>query len=420
MNIHFLGGVREVGGSCIAVETDDARVALDYGIKVGEKSFDQFPKDFDAVVISHAHLDHSGNLLSLSRGKPVIVGSEITRDIAADLLLDMIKIQRMNGNHFPYDIGDVRAIKKHWWVRNSIALPGMIINSYHAGHVAGAKMVSIRTGDKEILYTGDFCLHDTEILEGSKLEDLPKNSDALIIETTYGGKTRPRRTELIDQFMRQILVTIEREGNVLIPAFAFHRSQEMAKRIDQAMEDGVLPDYNVYTISNLAHRITEHFNIYKQFFTEEIQEQNQPFKYQHVEQLYRAKQIKEPAIVICTSGFGHAGASLRLLTKWATDEENSILINSGYLPPESPLKVAKEKRELVNKEGNKIPVKAEIEQIELSGHADQKELIRLVRALEPKRAFLVHGELEQAKALSEKISEITDVHIPEKKETFTI
>ncbi len=419
MKIHFLGGVREVGGSCITVETGKEKVALDYGIKVGEKVSKQFPKDFDAVIITHAHLDHSGNLLSLSRGNPVIIGSKITRDVTADLLCDMIKIQHMKGNHFPYNNRDVDNIKKCWWIRDSIALPGMSIQLYPAGHVAGAKMASIHTEGKEILYTGDFCLHDSEILEGSNPEDLPKKPDALIIESTYGGKTRLQRSELIDQFFKQILRTIERKGNVLIPAFAFHRIQEMAKRIDQAMESGILPNYPVYTISRLAEKITGYFNSNKQFFTEEIQKQKQPFNYRHVKQLRRTEQIKEPAIVICTSGFGHAGASLRLLNEWAADEDNSIVINSGYLPPESPLRIAKEKGELVDN-GNRITVQAEVEQIELSGHADQWELIQLVKELKPKRTFLIHGELEQAQALSEKISGITEVYMPERNETITI
>ncbi|UCH70040.1 MAG: MBL fold metallo-hydrolase [Candidatus Bathyarchaeota archaeon] len=419
MKIHFLGGVREVGGSCTAIETDYGKIALDYGIKVGEEVSDHFPNDFDAVIISHAHLDHSGNLLNLSHGNPVIVGSKITRDVTADLLCDMIKIQNMNGNHFLYNNHDVDNIKKSWWIRDSIALPGMSIQLYPAGHVAGAKMTSIHAEGKEILYTGDFCLHDTEILEGSKPEKLPKKPDALIIESTYGGKVRLERNELINQLFGQILSTIERKGNVLIPAFAFHRSQEMAKRIDQAMEDGILPNYNVYTISRLAHKITGYFNNCKQFFTQEIQQQRSPFIYRHVKHLHRTGQIQEPAIVICTSGFGHAGASYHLLTQWAAEEDNSVVINSGYLPPESPLKIAKEKGELV-KNGEKIPVQAEVEQIELSGHADQEELIQLVEALEPKKTFLVHGEMEQVQALSGKISGITEVYVPERQETVCL
>ena len=193
----------------------------------------------------------------------------------------------------------------------------------------------------------------------------------------------------------------------------------MAKRIDLAMENGLLPRYAVYTISELAHKITGYFTKYKQFFTPEIQQEKQPFNYRHVKQLHRTGQIKEPAIVICTSGFGHAGASRRLLTKWAADKDNSVVINSGYLPPESPLKIAKEKGELVEN-GSKISVQAEVEQIELSGHADQLELIQLVRQLKPERTLLVHGELEQAQALSEKISEMTEVYIPERDETISI
>ncbi len=419
MNIQFHGGVAEVGGSCIGVETDDARIALDYGIKVGDEASKGLPNDFDVFVISHAHLDHSGNLLSLAKGNPVIVGSKMTREITGDLLLDMVKIQHMKGNHFPYTNHDVESIKRSWWVREAAALPGMSIQLYPAGHVAGARMISIQAEGKEILYTGDFCLHDTMILEGAELESLPKNPDALITETTYGGKTRMKRSELVDLFLKRILDTIEREGNVLVPAFAFHRSQEIAKIVDQAMADSVLPDYRVYIVSRLAREIAQHFNSNKQFFTKEIQEQKQPFNYRHVKHLYRTKQIKEPAIVICTSGFGHAGASLRLLTEWAVDEDNSVLISSGYLPPESPLRIAKEKGEVIEN-GSRIPVRAEVDQIELSGHADQSELEKLIRTVKPKRTFLVHGEVEQAYALSEKISGITEVHIPEKEETFTI
>ena len=419
MNIRFHGGVREVGGSCIAVETDDARIALDYGIKIEDKASNGLPKDFDVFVISHAHLDHSGNLLTLAGGNPVIVGSEMTREITADLLRDMVKIQHTKGNHFRYSGHDVENIRRSWWVREAVALPGMSIQLYPAGHVAGARMIDVQCHDVEILYTGDFCLHDTVILGGAELESLPKNPDALIIETTYGGRTRLQRSELVDLFLKRILDTIEREGNVLIPAFAFHRSQEIAKIVDQAMMDNLLPDYHVYTVSKLARKVAQHFNSHKQFFAEGIQKQKHPFNYRHVKHLHRTKQIREPAIVICTSGFGHAGASLRLLTEWAADEDNSVLISSGYLPPESPLRIAKEKGEVIGN-GGKIPVRAEVDQIELSGHADQSELEQLIRAVKPLRTFLVHGELEQAHALSEKISGMTEVHIPEKEGIFTM
>ena len=419
MNVQFHGGAQEIGGSCIAVETDSAKVSLDYGIKVGEKDPNRLPEDFDIVVVSHAHLDHSGNLLSLSRGKPVIVGSEMTREVTADLLRDMIRIRRANGGKFPYTNRDVANIETCWWTRESIALPGMSVKLHPAGHVAGANMVSVQAEGKKILYTGDFCLHDTEILEGSRLDTLSEDYDALIVETTYGGTTRPRRTELVDRFLRQILNTIERKGNVLIPAFAFHRTQEIAKTIDQAMEDGRLPSYNVYAISNLARKVTRHFNRYKEYFNEEITSQKQPFNLRHVKWLRRTEQINQPAIVICTSGFGHAGASLHLLTEWASNENNSVIISSGYLPPQSPLAVAKEKGVLIDGT-QEIPVKAEIKQIELSGHADQRELLQLIEALNPKKTFLVHGELEQAEALSKEISDTTEVHIPSPSEAYVI
>jgi Cft2 family RNA processing exonuclease len=419
LKITIHGGAREIGGSCIGVQTEDCKVALDYGTKFEDSSSNNFPEDFDAVIISHAHLDHSGRLLSLSKKKPVIVGSKITREVTVALLQDMVKVQSQNDYNYPYFKHNANAIREHWWVRDYVALPGMTIKLHPAGHVAGARMTSIHSEDKAVLYTGDFCVHDSEILEGCNTKTLPKKPDVLIAESTYGGKVRSPRNELVDEFFMQILSAMERKGNVLIPTFAFHRSQEMAKRIDDAMKDGVLPRYNVYTISNLANKITDYFNENKECFTKKIQRQKQPFNYSHVKHLYRTGQIKEPAVVICTSGFGHAGASLSLLKDWAEDENNSVLLTSGYLPPDSPLKSAKEERRFRNN-GDEISVKAEIEQIELSGHADQLELVQMVEKLKPKRTILVHGDIEQAQALSEEIEEMTEVCIPEKGESIAI
>ncbi|HSV50095.1 MAG TPA: MBL fold metallo-hydrolase [Candidatus Acidoferrales bacterium] len=419
MKIEILGGAREVGGSCISVETDSCKVALDYGIKLEEETLKKFPRDFDAVVISHAHLDHTGSLLGLCKNNsPTIVGADITRDVTVDLLHDMVKIQNEKGN-FEFNDGHAEKVATSWWSRDSVALPGMNIKLQSAGHVAGAKITSIEAEKKRVIYTGDFCFHDTEILQGCRLETLPKKPDLLITESTYGGKVRLPREELVRQFMQQMHVTIKRGGNILIPTFAFHRSQEMAKRIDTAMINGLLPKYNVYTISNLAHRINGYFNHNKQLFTKDIRQQKQPFNYRYVKHLYRTQQIESPAIVICTSGFGHAGASLRLLEEWAEGKDNSVILTSGYLPPDSPLKTAKEEGFFKTDEGH-FDVKAEVKQFELSGHADQKELIQMVSKLKPKRTVLVHGDVEQAELLSEKIGEMTDVTIPEANDTIDV
>lgn len=417
MKIKFHGGTQEVGGSCIGVETECCKIALDYGTKIDDNNQRQLPKDFDAVVISHAHLDHSGSLLNLSRIKPVIIGSKMTRDVTIELLLDMIKIQNQKGKIFTYNNHDAEVIRRNWWSRNSTALPGMSIKLYPAGHVAGAKITHVQSEGKQILYTGDFCVHKTEILDGCNIKILPKEPDLLITESTYGAKLRDDRDTLVEKFFERIRNTIEKKGNILIPTFAFHRSQEMCKRIDQAMKKGIIPRYKVYTISNLAKKVTGLFNENKEYFTKEIQQQEKPFKYKHVKHLYRTSQIKKPAIVICTAGFGHAGASLHLLAKWASNSNNSIIVTSGYIPPESPLNYAKENKEF-NYKGDIIEANAEVEQIELSGHADQKELVELIKTVKPKKTVLIHGELAQAETLASKISKLTEAIIPEKNDTL--
>ncbi len=421
MKIKVLGAAKEVGGSCIALETEQSKIALDYGIKLDGVT-DEYPKNFDAVIVTHAHLDHSGSLLRLTkvRKKQAIVGSRITRDITVDLLKDMIKIQNEKANTFNINNQTADQVRDSWLPGENLQLPGMNVTLYNAGHVAGAKMVGVHSEGKTILYTGDFCIHDTEILEGCNLNVLPNEPDVLVSESTYGGKVRPPRDELTQQFLWKVSGTMKRWGNILIPTFAFHRSQEMAKRIDQAMEDGVLPHYNAYVITTLGRKITAHFNSNKQLFTKQIQQQEQPFTYKHVKSVERTSEIEEPAIVVCTSGFGHAGASLALLELWAEGEENTIILTSGFLPVDSPLKSAKEKRWFRAAQGDKIPVMARIEQIELSGHADQLELVQLVTKLKPKKTLLVHGDLPQAEALSEKIFDLTEVCIPEKGESISI
>lgn len=418
MKLIFNGGAREVGGSCTLVETEDVRIALDYGIKVDKGLSDDMPKDLDAVVVSHAHLDHSGNVLTLSDRENIIIGSKATRDITIELLQDLLKIHRIKGKPLPYNMHDIYKIADLWSIRERTALPGMEISLIPAGHVLGANMIHLKTNGINLLYTGDFCLHKTGILNGINLETLPKKPDALIMESTYGDTIRPTRIELMKTLFAKMIETMDQEGNILLPVFAFHRLQEMARSIDLAMKEKIIPNYNAYYISGLAHRINRYYNGYKHLLTPEVNNQKNPFIFHQVRYIKRTEHIEEPAIVICTSGFGHAGASNSLLLEWAGNEKDRIIINTGYLPSNSPLQKAKEGKIINN--GESIHVNAKIDQIKLSGHADQHELIELVKTLKPKQTFLVHGNLDQAQSLSQKISRYTQVQVPNKHENFKI
>ncbi len=418
MNLTFHGGAKEVGGSSITIETGHGKIALDYGIKVEEGLRNDLPKDLDAVVVTHAHLDHSGNLLTLADSEVATIGSLATRDIVSDLLMDLLKVHRLKGNPLPYASRDVEKVRRSWIAQERVGLPGMEVRLYPAGHVMGARMVHIKAEGKDVLYTGDFCLHDTEILDGADTSALPKEPDIMVMESTYGGTRRPSRDELVRDLLKSITEAQERGGNVLIPTFAFHRMQEMVRRIDHALESGLLRRYNAYYLSGLAERITAYFNEHTEFLGKMVQDDPAPFRYARVRHLKRAEQIKQPALVICTAGFGHAGFSRRLLFDWVSGEENAVIVSSGYVPKESPLSGAMD-RDVIEDEGEKYPVRASVRQIELSGHADQNELVEFVRRIRPRKTFLVHGDAQQAEALQELLGTLTEVYVPSNGEQFT-
>ena len=146
----------------------------------------------------------------------------------------------------------------------------------------------------------------------------------------------------------------------------------------------------------------------RSFFQPDYSAGRSPFEYEYVKYVDKTTEINEPAIAICTPGFGHAGASLALLQQWAEGEDNLIMLTSGYFPLDSPLRIAKEKH-YFRDEGEKIPIRAEIKQIELSGHAEKQEHIETVIKLKPKRTILVHGDLDQAESLFRKNLDLTEV-----------
>lgn len=419
MNLTFNGGAKEVGGSSITVETGNGKIALDYGIKVEEGLRHDLPRDLDAVVVTHAHLDHSGNLLTLADSGIATIGSRATRDITSEMLQDLLKVHRLKGLPLPYTTLDVEKVYRSWITQERVGLPGMEVDLCPAGHVMGARMAYVKAEGKNLLYTGDFCLHSTEILDGADMCALPKEPDVMIMESTYGGTSRPSRDELVNELLKNIITTQERGGNILIPTFAFHRMQEMVRRIDLALEKGLLPRYNAYYLSGLAERITAYFNEHSEFLGKMVQDDPAPFNYGRVRHLRRAEQIRQPALVICTAGFGHAGFSRRLLFDWISNEENSVIVSSGYVPKESPLSDAMSK-DVIEEDGEKFPVRASVKQIELSGHADQNELVEFVKRVQPKKTFLVHGDIQQAEALQKVIGTLTEVTIPSKGEQFTV
>jgi len=259
MKLNFLGACREVGRSAILVETNDKNVLLDCGINLGgEEREERYPyitdevmEKLDSVVISHAHLDHSGYLPHLyARGwRGNVYTTKPTRDLMQLLLADYLFIAKENdrAEFTMQDINNLMRDIKHIDYNEKINLSKETkLSLYNAGHILGAAMVKIEDSEKSLLYTGDFSYRPTNILE--KAESNVGPIDVLISESTYGGKKDklPSLKKNSKRLAKEVKKTVQRGGKVIIPSFGVGRAQELMITLDNYMQSGFIPNTKGY------------------------------------------------------------------------------------------------------------------------------------------------------------------------------
>ncbi|MFH1834834.1 MAG: beta-CASP ribonuclease aCPSF1, partial [Methanobacteriota archaeon] len=252
-----LGGAREVGRSSILVQTPDSNVLMDCGINVATSGTDRFPdfraadlaiSQLDAVVISHAHLDHCGFLPYLYKygyDGPVYC-TEATRDLMALLQLDAVEIGVREANELPFSSTEIRKLIKYTipleYGEVADITPDMRLTLYNAGHILGSSIIHLHIGEglHNLVYTGDLKFGDTRLLEAADF-DFPR-AETLIIESTYGGRydMQPKRRDAEKLLIDTIISTIERGGKTLIPVFSVGRSQEVMMVLENAYRNSDL------------------------------------------------------------------------------------------------------------------------------------------------------------------------------------
>jgi metallo-beta-lactamase family protein len=469
MKLTFWGAVRTVTGSMHELTVDGRRVLLDCGLYQGrrEESSDRnrnfpFPgKSVDTVVLSHAHIDHSGNLPSLARTgfNGPIHATSATADLCGAMLRDSAFLQEKDAEFLnkrferrrKFGQDDSKQIQPLYTMKDAeTALelfhevayhkPVPVTDSlsytmYDAGHLLGSAAVALehRSNGRttRLTFSGDVGRRGLPIIRDP--ERVPE-ADYLIIESTYGGRLHNDADIVVDKLAGVITRTAERGGRVIVPAFAVGRTQQLVLLLNHLTERKAIPDIPVFVDSPLAVNATEVYRKHTECYDAEtaryLTEGDDPFAFRrlrYVRDVQDSKALNDlrgPMVIISASGMAEAGRILHHLRNNIENPRNTVLV-VGFQAENTLGRKIVEKRAEVPIFGEPVRLRAEVVVMnELSGHADQNELLAWMRPVAPtlKRVFLVHGELDQAQPLANRIREThnVDVVIPERGQSFEL
>jgi len=431
----FLGAAQEVGRSAILIETAESKVLLDFGLNPGKSSSSNMfpridlleldPEDIDAVIVSHAHLDHCGLVPYLFKHgyRGPVYATDATRDLMILLIKDFLELAEREGKEPPYSWGDVERMLLHtvtlkYGMVADIA-PDIRLTLYDAGHILGSAIVHLHIGNgfHNIVYTGDFKYGITRLL--NRAETKFPRVDTLIMESTYGATEQPKRSEAEAQLINIVKETAARGGKTLIPVLSVGRAQEILLVLADAFNSGALPDIPVY-IEGMLIEVTAIHTAYPELLARSVAEKlengENPFDHPNFIRLEGREprtelvESREPAVIIATSGMLTGGPAVEYFKLMAPDEKNSLVFVSYQVEGTLGRRIKDGQREIavVNERGRVevIRVKMQVHSVEgFSGHSDRSQLLNYLRDVSPKpsKIMLVHGEKKAIEKLSESI-----------------
>jgi metallo-beta-lactamase family protein len=444
LKIQFIGGARTVTGSQHLLFINGKKILLECGLFQGRrkdtyeknKNFRFDPKEIDALILSHSHIDHSGNIPNLVNNgfEGPIYATPATADLCDIMLKDSAHLQQRDvewlnkkkRNHAPaealYTLEDVESsLNNFTGIEYNTAteiFPGIILTFQDAGHILGSAgiLLEIEEEGKKIRFgfSGDIGRHETPII---KDPDYFRDLDVLIMESTYGNRIHTHSDEVEEEVAKIVREVFDRKGKIIIPAFAVGRTQLLVYVLHKLFDQNRIPEIPIYVDSPLAVNATKVFKSHPECFDREtkrvfLENNEDPFGFGRlkyiatVEQSKELNDIKDPMIIISASGMAEGGRILHHLANNISNPKNLILF-VGYAAEHTLARKIMDGMEKVNILGEEHSVKCKVKTMDyFSAHADQNELLDYLQ-LNPskklKNIFLVHGEEEQALPLREKI-----------------
>lgn len=462
MEFEVFGAAKEVTGSCHSIVTGNEKILIDCGMFQGNKELNRMnyedfefnPKNYTAMILTHAHLDHCGRIPKLVkygfRGR--IYCTDATRELAKIIMLDSAKLSAEDTMHenkrrleqgLPlrkpvYNEVDVNnAMKLFTEVKydEEVKITKNVTAKYYdAGHILGAACVqlTIKEGKKTIVFafSGDLGQKDAVLVRNAKPI---KNADYVIIESTYGDRLHPPVDVRQKELVRIINETYKRRGKLLIPSFAVERTQEILFYIGNLMASGEIPKMTVYLDSPMATKATAVFTKYTHYYNDDVNKimksRKDPFDFPGLiktvttEESKKINGVSGPCIIIAGNGMCSGGRIKHHIRNNIEDVKNTILF-IGYQSKGTLGFWIKQGQKQIRLLGDVKQVNAKVESIEgFSAHADYTGLLEWLKnySPKPKKVFVVHGEEEQSKAFLKRIEAENFVgYIPTLNEAITI
>lgn len=387
VKIKFLGGAKEVGRIAIAVKTEKSQILLDYGVLFGrEPGFPMHvpPKEVDAVILTHAHLDHSGTIpiFQIQEKKPVY-GTQPTFGITELLISDFI---HLSGYYLPFEYLELRSTMKscvHLNYREKQVIGDITIQLLNAGHIPGSSQVLLETNGKRLLYTGDYNTAKTRLLSGADIEY--GELDAVITESTYSEVNHAERSTLERDFVKSVVEVVESGGTVLVPAFSVGRSQEIAC---------ILAAYNLgcpITMDGMARKVN------RILMRHPTNLQNPRLFMEAMNTITwvegwrdRRKALKKPGVIISPAGMLKGGPAVYYIQRLGKKSGNAVFLVSFQIPGTPGRELLETGRCVID--GKLQKIKAQVKHFDFSSHCGADQLRDTIKTLEGNpKLYAVHG-----------------------------